>query len=761
MRKNFWQYYWETLHDFGEAIINLFIFLPYFFSVSALLKTFFAPWKNLTVKKTLVGFTFADWANRFTFNIISRVIGVIMRISIIAFYFIFQTIFMVTLPFIALSFFLFLPFFYLLSLTKKTAQTDKEVSRKKFIESHMLNSENRSLVENWFEEYYQKHLYKTPWWKLANLFVFPPLARDWAVGYSPILDQYATDLATSTYLHHIKNIVDRDKEIAEMEQILMKSAESSVLIVGEEGVGKHTIVDAFAKKIYLGKINSQLMYKRILKLNMEKILNEFLDQQQREKFFEDLLEEASQAKNVIIFIDDLDKFISLTSSFEKYAKTNLVQIIGITTPFAYQQFIFPNEKIGRIFNKVDVYEVSNSEAENILLDAAFSFEQSYKVIIPYETIKEVVEKSEFYLTYIPFPEKAVDLLDMACAYTKQNSTGDSRIAPTTITPEIINNVLTEKTHVPTTITNQMKEKLLHLETLLLSQIIQQDEAIKELSSALRRSFLLIGKRKKPLASFLFLGPTGVGKTQTAKEIANVFFNDSSNSEVQTEHALPAGRQAPSLQVKYLLRFDMSEFQSKYDIPKLIGDNNNPGLLTATIRKQSYGVLLLDEIEKADKDLINIFLTIIDEGYFIDGLGKKVDCKNLIIIATSNAGSDFLFSQIGPISPISLINQLVEKKLFSPEFLNRFDGVIAFNSLSQQSIIILAKKIIEKISLDIFKLYKVKILVTDKTIDLVSKKGYDPRFGARNLERTIRDEVEDKIAKLIFEEKARPGETISL
>jgi ATP-dependent Clp protease ATP-binding subunit ClpA len=717
MRKNFWQYYWSSLHDFGEGIINIFIFLPYFFSISTLFKTLFHPWKNLIVKKTFIGFSFSDWTNRFAFGFISRSIGFTMRLSIITFYFLLQTLFMVILPFIALSSFLFTPIFHLLSLTQKTDQEKKDVFKKKFIETHLLNNENLFQVEEWFEKYYEQHLKKIIWWKLHNLLLYPPLARDWAVGYSPILDQYATDLATSSYLHHIKNIVDRKKEIAQIEQILTKSVENNVVIVGEEGVGKHTIVDAFAKKIYLGKTNINLMYKRILKLNMEKVLNEFVDQKQRENFFENLLKEAEQAKNIILFIDNFDKYIAsgdgkidLTISLEKYTKSNFIQIIGVTTPFAFQNFIYSNEKISRIFNKVDVYEISIKEAENILLETVYSFETLYAVYIPYETIREVIEKSEFYLTTIPFPEKAVDLLDSACVYANKPR------SISTITPEIINNVLTEKTHIPTVITKQMKEKLLNLETLLFSKIIQQDEAIKKLSSALRRSFLLIGKRKKPLATFLFLGPTGVGKTETAKAIAEVFFSD------------------------LLLRFDMSEFQSKYDIPKLIGDSNSSGFLTSTIREQSYGVLLLDEIEKADRNLINIFLTIIDEGYFVDGMGKKVDCKNLVIIATSNAKNE---------------------NIFSPEFLNRFDGIIEFESLNQESIKILAKKTIEKISIDIFKLHKVKIFVSEKTINLISKKGFNPQYGARNLERTIRDEIEDKVAMLILEDKAKSGDKIYL
>lgn len=744
MRKSFWQYYWETLHDFGEAVINFFIFLPYFFSISTLFKTLFHPWKNLIIKKTFVGFSFSDLFNRLAFNIISRSIGAIMRLSIITFYFIFQTLLMIVLPFIALSFFIFTPIFYLFYFFQDTDEQRMSVFKKEFVKNHLLNEENKTEVENWFEEYSKQHLAKTTWWKLQNLLSYPPLARDWAVGFTPILDQYAINLATSSYLHHIKNIVGREKEIIEIEQILTKSVENNVIIIGEEGVGKHTIIDALAKKIYLGKTNTSLMYRRILKLNMEKVLNEFTDVKQRENFFENLLKEAEQAKNIILFIDNIDKYIAngegkvnLTLSLEKYAKSNSIQIIGTTTPFSFQNYIFSNDKINRMFNKVDVYEITKKEALNILLDAVYSFEALYNIYIPYETISEIIEKSEFYLTTIPFPEKAVDLLDTACVYANQNRTDNSRIVPTTITPEIINTVLTEKTHIPTTITKQIKEKLLNLETLLFSRIIQQDEAIKQLSSALRRSFLLIGKRKKPLASFLFLGPTGVGKTETAKAVSETFFSN------------------------ILLRFDMSEFQSKYDIPKLIGDNDHPGFLTSTIRKQSYGLLLLDEIEKADKDLINIFLTIIDEGYFIDGAGKKVDCKNLIIVATSNAGSDLLYSQISPMSPISLIDYLVEKKIFSPEFLNRFDGVIAFKSLSQDSIKILAKKTIEKIAIEVFKLYKVKIFVSEKTIDSIVKKGFDPRYGARNMERVIRDEIEDKVAILILEDKAKSGDRINL
>jgi len=205
---------------------------------------------------------------------------------------------------------------------------------------------------------------------------------------------------------------------------------------------------------------------------------------------------------------------------------------------------------------------------------------------------------------------------------------------------------------------------------------------------------------------------------------------------------------------------MSNYQSKFDIPKLIGDitTNNPRLLSRAIREHPYGVLLLDEIEKADHDLLNIFLTILDEGYFTDGFGRRVDCKNLIIIATSNAASEAIYKN--PNLP-NIPNYLIEHEIFSPEFLNRFDGVIVYQPLTQPSLFLIAKKMIETISKDIYALYKVYIKVSEASINQLIEKAYDPRFGARNLERTIRTQIEDTLAKIILEKPVKEGEIISL
>lgn len=729
MKKSPTAFYVQALKNFGEATINIFIFLPYFFSVSALTRTLFYPWKNLASSKKLPGFSFNDWLNRAFFNFISRSIGFVMRVSIICFYLVFQGLFMLALPLIALIHFILVPVFYVNYLFSKEEGELKAELKDKFVKVHLTEEKNRSKVETWFEDYYRGHLTKSIWWKKQNLFEIPPLARDWATGYTPILDQYATDLATASYLHHIKNIVGRTKEISEMERALSATQEANVLIVGEEGVGKHTIVDALARKIYLGRTSVHLMYKRILKLNMEKVLSMYPDLVARESFLESLLEEAASAKNIILFIDSFEKYVDFAESFLEYGKDGQLQIIAITTPQHWEKTILPVASLSRLFEKIDVHEVDRDEAMKIVLEVAPVFEKYHKLIITYEALTEIIDKSDFYITYIPYPEKAVDLMDSACTLAKSKNIS-------LVTPVVVGQALTEKTHTPTTITKTMKEKLVELETLLGRHIVQQSQAINKLAIALRRSFLLIGRRKKPLASFLFLGPTGVGKTETAKAVGQVFF--------QTEK---------------FIRLDMSQFQSKSDISKLIGDEamKIPGTLSTAVRENPYGVLLLDELEKADHDLLNIFLTVLDEGYFTDGYGRRVDCKSLVIIATSNAASDQLYQR----SQVNIIDYLIENKIYSPEFLNRFDDVVVFEPLTKNSMEKIARKMIDRIAADMKSLYKVNLKVTEETLARLADKGFDPKFGARFMERTIRDELEDKISKNLLEGRLKESETLTL
>ncbi|NCO88921.1 AAA domain-containing protein [Candidatus Roizmanbacteria bacterium] len=695
----------------------------------------------MITKKTSRGFYFGEWITRLGFNLMSCCIGAWIRLSILIFFFIIQAIYVFTIPLLLISYFISIPINFLIYLIQPSCEVIKNKIKTDFIRTHLLQSENQIVVERWFDYFYKNFIEKTRWWKLHSLFLTPPLGRDWTQGYTPTLDDFCINLTSSEYQKPIKRIFGRENEIKTIETALTKTQSANVIIIGEEGVGKHTLIDDVAYHIYNGQTNPLLAYKRLLKINLEKILTQTTDQKQRENLLSVLLEEAEEAKNVIILIDNFDKYVSgdqdrvdLTLVFEKMAKSEHLQIIGITTPFLYQKHIYNNDHLNHLFTPVNIKEINRSQAEEIMLDVCLRYEKHYQITIPYETIIATVDKSDFYITSIPFPEKAIDLLDHACSSLLENSKSKKNLV---LLPAHIDETLSSITHTPTQLSQKIKDKLNSLETDLNNKIINQGVAINSLSSALRRSFVLLGKRKKPLASFLFLGPTGVGKTETAKALNSIFFKDTP-----------------------IIRFDMSLYQSKDDIPNLIGspETNQPGQLTNALRNNPYGVLLLDEIEKADRDLLNIFLTIFDEGYYNDGNDKRVDCKNLIIIATSNAGTNLLFTKntslISPKITNNLISFLTEENLFSPEFLNRFDGVILFNPIDKISAETIAKAKLQIIINDIYKLYKVKISVKDEMINQVVASSNYAQFGARELERTLRQTIEDKIVKLILENKVK-------
>ncbi len=733
----------KIFRNFFEALINVFIFLPYYFSVPSLFKTLFFPWRNLVAKKTQVGFSFQDWLSRLSFNLISRFVGFFVRAFTLLFFVLLEGLLVISVPFLILFLFLFSPLIYLSTLLTKSEEEERPELKHDFLRKHALNQANLPLVEKWFEDMYEQKIKKGRWWELKKLLAIPPLGRDWALGYTPTLDKYCEEITSDEYQVRVQHAVDREKEFSQIEQVLSKTKGANVLLVGEEGVGKRTIVDSFAKRIYEGKTNSLLDYKRVLWINLEAILTENSEQKKREFFLEQLLSEAIEAENIILVIEDFQKYVSdgddfidLSIPIEKAVSHSDIHIIGITTPFNYEKYIFHKDRLSQLFVKVDVKEISGDETFKIILNLVPDYEKKYRLSIPYETVQAIVDKSEYYITHIPFPEKAIELLDSACSRALQNR-------KKTLVPDDIDFILTQLTHAPTKIDEATKKTLVDFEKILSERIIGQDEALKDLSSAMRRSFILLGKRKKPLASFLFLGPTGVGKTETAKALAGIFFKDE----------------------KHLIRFDMSLYQSKEDIGNLIGSpkTNHPGLLTQVLRDKPYAVLLLDEIEKANRDLLNIFLTILDEGYFTDGFGKNVDCKNLVIIATSNAGSDFIYKNIADKVNFqqTLLDYLIEKGSFSPEFLNRFDGVIAFNALSNEAVAKIAKKMIQKMAQTYQQSHRVSLTVSDETIRNLISTGYNPQFGARNLERALLTRVQDVVNKKILEGNVRSGEVIAV
>ncbi len=734
MHVPFNQFLQERLSDFNTAVVNLFMWMPHFFSVEYLLKTLFQPWKNIiTVKKT-PGFSFNEVFQRSMDNFVSRLMGFLVRSSIVSAYLTIQILFLIILPFAYLCFFLFLPLQYAFYLGRSTEEEQKKQLFTQFMKAHLADTEDTKAVEAWFTAYYSASRQK-PWWSLEMLMKQLPLGRDLTAGYTPHLDNYAEEF-TKMKPHYV-HLIGRTKEINVLQQILSKSAESNAIIAGQPGTGRKTVVEALGKAIYEGRSIPLLAFKRILHLNMEKILAEKTDAIARQEFLSELFQEAVQAKNVILLIDNFERYISeeagdvdFTPVFEKYAQLPTLQFIGITTPYHYQKFIQGNKSVTNYFEKVDIQEVTQDETLSILLDEALEFEKRYKLFITYEAVKQAVVQSGMYISDRPYPEKAIKLLDQACVLTQQKK---EKIVASRHVNEVLENI----THIPTELSASFKQKLLGVEQELHKRVVSQHEAITEIAATLRKSFVLVGSHKKPISSFLFLGPTGVGKTETAKALTQILFEHEQN----------------------MMRFDMSTYQTIEGIATLIGSSQTgePGLLSQAVRQQKYGTLLLDELEKAHKDLLNIFLTVLDEGYFTDGFGNRVDCTHLVVVATSNAGADFIYQALTTNDPEGinrtlskkLIDYLVAQHIFSPEFLNRFDGVIVYRPLQADAVYEIAQRLLNILKADMLKTHGLTIEFSHTFIDNLIKQGYDARFGARNMQRIIQNEVEGKIAKILL------------
>lgn len=740
-----------------KALVNIFIFLPYFFSVDALIGSLLSPWKRTVSRKKMVGFSFSEWGNEISYDLVSRGVGFTIRISTLLSYLVIQILFLpISLIVLVLYTLLIFPIQSLARIFSPSELQKFEKERAEFVNTHTLDVANKNVVEKWFDTWYQRRENSKRWFELDNLFSTVPIGRDWTHGYTPTLDRYSTDLSSIAGRHEARPMtIGRETEMEEIEKILCKDKGANIIITGENGVGKTTTIESLAYRIYIGRGNPLLSFKRLVQINLEKVLSEAQDAKVRENILESLFEEAEIAGNIILVIENFDKYLSsgegridLSTPIEKFTSSDKIHIIGLTTPSAYQKYIHPKEFLRSSYSVFELKEISKELALKILMDHSHRYESRYGVILPYETLFDAVEKSSFFINDIPFPEKVLQIVDDACVSTQNNLNipkGELKI----VDPSLIELIISSHTHTPTSLTEDFKAKLLGIYEKLTLGVIGQQNALRHLTDALQRSFMLLGKRQKPLATFLFLGPTGVGKTETAKILTKEFFDDP----------------------KKMIRFDMSQFQRIDDIPNLIGniDTGEPGSLISEIREQPYGILLLDEIEKAHKDLLNIFLTLLDEGYITDAFGKRTDCKSLIVIATSNAGAIEFYSKASGRSSAesnlkdsdSVMDFLIQNKYFSPEFLNRFDGVIAFEPLSGLHAYTIAQKMISSIASEIASIHKVQVVVKEETIQSILKDKFNSVYGARNLERAISEVVENAIAQKVLSSPDASGQTIEI
>ncbi len=555
---------------------------------------------------------------------------------------------------------------------------------------------------------------------------------------TPFLNHLSDDLTRKAQSGLTESCVARDAEIEQIFQII-EGGQHNVLLVGEFGAGKRTIIEGIAERMVEGDVPKRLFDKRLVQLSPSSLLSGATPAAAIERLVA-CLNEISRAGNVILFINNLhellgvstggDRSLDVASTLAEYLVGGNFLVLATTTIEAYAQEV-NNSKLSSVFSRVDIKEMDSNQAIEVLESKIGYIEYKEKVFFAYEALEKAVDFSRRFLRDSPLPGSALELITEAAVYTRSKKGADSLV-----TSEEVGAVVVEKTHIPlTAVSGDEGAKLMNLEEEMHRRVIGQDEAVQLVASALRRARAEMRSQSRPIANFLFLGPTGVGKTELAKTIAEVYFG---------------GEQR-------MIRFDMSEYQDKNSIYRLIGEpaHKGTGILTEAVRRSPFALLLLDEIEKADKDILNLFLQVMDDGRLTDSTGRVVDFTNIIIIATSNAGTSYVQEEMKAGTSQELIkDRLLHgelKQYFRPEFLNRFDGIVLFEPLTQEAIKKITGLLLKRIGKDLEK-KGIKLEITDGAVDYFSRLGFDPDFGARPLRRVLQEKVENQLADLLLSGK---------
>jgi len=573
------------------------------------------------------------------------------------------------------------------------------------------------------------------------------MAKDWMAGYTITLDQYSTDWTEIIKKRGFEEIVGHQETLAQVERVLARSEINNVLLVGEPGTGKKSIIHALALKVLYGQSLPDLNYKRVVELDVTSLLSEITGIDEAEIILDRIFKEVTLAGNIILVIDEFHNYIAqairpgaldISGSLSSYLHLPSFQIVAITSFTGLHKYIEQNPSILNLFEKVEVSEISEQETILILENLVPSFELKYKKFVTYPAIRDIVSHAARYLPAIPFPKKAIDLLDELMVYVSRYTKSNL------VLPEHVAKIVSEKTQIPVgEIETKEREVLLNLENLVHQRIINQAEAVNEVSAALRRARADITLKKGPIGAFLFLGPTGVGKTETSKALSEIYFGSEEK----------------------MIRLDMSEFQATHDIPRLIGSTTQVGLLTTPVREDPFSLLLLDEIEKAHPDILNLFLQVLDEGNITDGLGRKVSFLNTIIIATSNAGYKVILEALKTKIEWSgvkekLLDFLFAEGIFRPEFINRFDAVVVFRPLSKENLSDIAELLLKKLKINL-KEKDIEFIITEPLKEKIVELGYNPVFGAREMRRVIQDQVGNPLAEALLRGELKRGDSVEV
>ncbi len=634
-------------------------------------------------------------------------------------------------------------------------------------------------------------------------------------GQTPLVDQLGTDITAQAAEGQLDPIIGRKTEIERVIQILSRRRKNNPALIGEPGIGKTAIVEGLAQRIVTGNVPENLLNKRVLMLDVGSLVAGTIYRGQFEERLKRVIDEIKSSKS-ILFIDEVHMLVGAGAAGSSVDAANILkpalargelQCIGATTLDDYRKYIESDPALERRFQPVHIEEPTIAETIQILRGVRERYEAHHNLKITDEAIVSAANLAARYITDRFMPDKAIDLIDEASARVRlyrgaQGKAGDlftdirekehldaplmdddippselvnipddvqqmsmggawDRVSDTTgpvVTSDDIAEVVSMWTGVPVTrIAGEESARLLHMEADLHNRIVGQEEAIKSIAKAVRRARAGLKDPKRPIGSFIFLGPTGVGKSEMAKALAEFLFGSD----------------------QALIKLDMSEYQERHTVSRMIGAPpgyigfDEGGQLTEMVRRRPYSVVLLDEIEKAHPDAYNVLLQVMEDGHLTDGKGRRVDFRNTIIIMTSNVGADLIKrettlgfaartgeAQTDKVRYEKMKDKVLKelKDLFRPEFLNRVDSIVVFSSLNREEI----KQIV---AIELNKLkprldeYAITLSATEGAKDLLAEKGYDPVFGARPLKRLIQTLVEDPLSEGLLSGKFQSGDKV--
>ena len=591
-------------------------------------------------------------------------------------------------------------------------------------------------------------IHKDRFWSRENLGAIPSIGTSWSYGVSADLGKYGVsfDRLSNVSSLLIENGY-RNREVTALENVLLRREEANVIIIDDSEDVVRDIVGRFLKKIRLGISLPAFEHKNIIELDWTSLTTSYKNKSELEAEILKILNQSISAGNIILYIRDLSGFVSsvkslgvnLPSLISPYLSSKNLSVIASATNADFHFFIETTPSLLEKFERIVPDALGAEASVAVLLEQIPSIEKQYGLIFSFPSILSLTKTADRFISYGEMPGKALDMLIEITPWAIERNIE-------VLKENDVSVFVSEKTGI---VTGDIKEKeagkIEHLEELLHQRVVGQNEAVDRIAGAVRRARSGVGNPKRPLSSFLFIGPTGVGKTEVSKALAESFFGDE----------------------KKMIRFDMSEYNGPEAASQLIGDfaMNKSGLLASKVRDNPYSVLLLDEFEKAARDVLDLFLQILDEGVFTDALGRQVGCRNLIIIATSNAGSSFIWESIKQGKNLiqekdKIINKIIEEKIFRPELINRFDGVILFHPLEKKELEDIARLELEKLRKRLSD-QNIEFVINEEVINFLVEKGSDPEFGGRSVNRAIQDKIENLVARKIVSGETLPGSKIEI